>query len=286
LDSTRSHRTRHLRKDQGPARDGRTPSRVVHAVLGAILVAAGALKVYDLLFEARDESTPTLLLIIFSEAELLAGLWMLAGLVPERTYRWAVAGFVGLGTSSLIQALAGKCSCGCFGNLSVSPWLASLFDAAAVAAMYGSRPPRDPEEDLRAQPLRLLGPGVLAVIVGAGGWRQADLVSLDGTAMADNRPLDQATLHFTGDSGSFDVRTDHDGHFRLPLVRPGHYAVSTPQRVGSSKPRPGDHGPGKKKDSRPSVLKSVSPSPPAGAESVVWVEISQCSESRKIVEFQ
>jgi hypothetical protein len=286
LDPRRSTGTRNLGKSRSTTRPGRIPFWAVRCVLGLVLIAAGALKLYDLTFEAKDESTPTLLLMFFSEAELLGGLWMVGGFASERTYWWAVAGFAGLGASSLIQALDGKCSCGCFGGLSVNPWFALLFDLAAIAAMLGFRPPRDSEEEPLTQPLRFLGPVILALVVVAVGSRQADLVSLAGTAMADDRPLDQAILRFTGDSGIIDVRTDHDGLFRLPLVRPGFYAVSVPGRVVSPKPEPADRGPGKKKGARRSEQKSPSPSQSGGSELIVWVELSKCSESRKIIEFK
>ena len=56
----------------------------------------------------------------------------------------------------------------------------------------------------------------------------ADLVTVAGQATTDGRPLEEATLTFTGESGQITLRTDRDGGFRLPLVRPGLYAVSAP----------------------------------------------------------
>jgi hypothetical protein len=205
-------------------------------LLGLVLIAAGALKLYELAFETHDESTPTLFLFVFSEAELLGGLWMVGGFEPERTRWWAAFAFAGLVASSLFQALAGKCSCGCFGWLSVNPWLVLVFDLAAVAALLGSCPTADPEAEPADRPLRFLGLGILALIIGAAGWRQADLVIMSGTVTADGRPLEEATLTFTGDSGKIALRTDHDGNFRLPFVRPGLYAVAAPGRVSAPKP--------------------------------------------------
>ncbi len=159
-------------------------------------------------------------LMVFAEAEFLGGLWMLLGLEPERTRRWSAAAFAGLAVASLFQAVAGKCSCGCFGSLPISPWFAWFFDLVAVAALLGSRPLAGLEATVFASPMHLLGMAILVLVVGIGGWGQADLVSVAGTASADGRPLEEATLTFTGESGRIDLVTDYDGRFHLPFVRP------------------------------------------------------------------
>jgi hypothetical protein len=121
------------------------PFWLVRSVLGLVLVVAGALKLYELAFEAQDESTPTTLLMVFAKAEILGGLWIVVGADPIQTRRWALAAFVGLALASLLQALAGKCSCGCFGTLSVNPWLVLVFDLTGVGSLLGSRPRGDPD---------------------------------------------------------------------------------------------------------------------------------------------
>lgn len=50
-----------------------------------VLIVAGGLKLYEFAFEAQDESAPTLLLMAFSEAEFLGGIWMVVGLDPSET---------------------------------------------------------------------------------------------------------------------------------------------------------------------------------------------------------
>src|SRR4051794_11365872 len=110
----------------GKSRSGAPPRALpfwlVRSVLGLVPIAAGSMKLYELAFEGGDGSLSILLLMIYAEAELLGGFWMLAGLAPARTRRWAFAAFTGLAAASLSQGLAGKCSCGCFGSLSVNPW--------------------------------------------------------------------------------------------------------------------------------------------------------------------
>jgi hypothetical protein len=124
---------------------------------------------------------------------------------------------------------------------------------------------------------------MLALVVGIGGWRQADLVTVAGTATADGHPLQEAALMFTGDSGRLVLRTDHDGRFRLPLVRPGQYAVSAPGRVAPqpvAAPTPPAKGRAKTKGARRSDQPGPAPiTTSSGDPSLLWIEIPRCSRS-------
>ena len=280
-------------KSQSPGKNQPRPQRkglpfwlLVHFLLGLVLIVAGALKLYELGFEAQDESAPTLLLMVLAEIELLGGIWMAAWFDPVRTRWWGAAAFVGLAVSSLFQTIAGKCSCGCFGSFSVNPWLVLVFDLAAVAALLGSGPHADPENEPAALPMRFLGLGSLALIVTVAGWRQADLVSIVGTVTAEGRPLVDAALTFTGGSGKIVLRTDHDGHFRLPLVRPGLYAVSAIESVSTSTPTPEKAGrlPAKRTTQR-LQQRPVPARPTTDGEALRWIEIPNCSEYSKLIEF-
>lgn len=287
MDKRRPPAAKRPGKGASPLPPKRIPFWLVRLSLGSVLIVAGALKLYDLAFEAQDESSPTLLLMVFAEFEYLGGLWMLCGFVPEQARRWSAAAFAGLALASLFQALAGKCSCGCFGSLSISPWFAFIFDLLAVAALLGSRPPAGSEATSFASPMPLLGMAVLALVVGIGGWGQADLVSVAGTATADGRPLEEATLTFTGESGRIDLRTDHDGRFRLRFVRPGQYAVSAPGRVITRpvvQPEPAARGRGKKTDRRRSEQHGPAPNLTGVADpTLFWIEIPRCSQSDLII---
>jgi hypothetical protein len=125
----------------------------------------------------------------------------------------------------------------------------------------------------------------MALVVGAAGWRQADLVTVAGRVTANGRPLDEATLTFTGESGRIVVRTSHDGRFRLPLVRPGLYAISAPGRVAVPEPRPEKEGrgvaqrPEKTSRKQPGGLHPV----PRGPD-LHWIEIPMCSRYDELIE--
>jgi hypothetical protein len=133
----------------------------------------------------------------------------------------------------------------------------------------------------------LVGMAILALVVGIGGQGQADLVSVAGTAMADGRPLEESALRFTGESGRIDLRTDHDGRFRLPFVRPGSYAVSAPGRVIArpvAQPQPAAKGHGTKKDTRHSERRYPAPNPTGvGDPPLLWIELPKCPQSDLII---
>jgi hypothetical protein len=263
---------------------GPIPFWLVQLVLGLVLIAAGVLKFHQILFQAQDESTQTQLLMVFAEVEILGGVWMAGMFSPERTRWWFAAVFMGLACSSLFQALAGKCSCGCFGSLSINPWLVLVFDLAAVAALIWSRPPGKSRTGFPANPLHWAGLGAVAILVVVAGWRQADLVTVAGTATLDGRALEDATLTFTGESGKIDLRTDHEGHFQLPVVRPGLYAVSAPGRlsVPPTSPEVASRKAVKGTTQR-SKQQPASATQTIGSEAVLWVEIPACSEYDKLI---
>ena len=200
--------------------------RLVHRFLGVVLIAAGAVKLYDFATETKDESAVSMVFMTFAEAELLGGLWLVAGLDPLKAHPWAVAAFGGFGAISLVQVLAGKCSCGCFGSLTVSPWFALVFDLAAIAALLMCHPFIDVEAMSSDNPGRLIGLALVPLIIAIAGWQQSTLVTVAGTATVGDKPLEEVSLTFHGGSGPLVVRTTEEGEFYLPCVRPGRYTVS------------------------------------------------------------
>jgi hypothetical protein len=112
-------------------------------VLGVLLLAAAGLKAHGLALEPTGEHTllsSPRLQIATVEVEVLLGLWLLSG--QARRAAWAVAlGFFGiLAGVSLYLALIGQRSCGCFGEVQVSPWLTLSLDVAAIVALVIWRP--------------------------------------------------------------------------------------------------------------------------------------------------
>jgi hypothetical protein len=75
------------------------------------------------------------MVLVVVQVELLLAVWLFAGLWPAWAWRGALALFAVFGLVSLSKALAGEASCGCFGRLTVSPWITSTLNLAIVAAL-------------------------------------------------------------------------------------------------------------------------------------------------------
>ena len=226
--------------------------RALHAALGLVLVVAGVLKLGASGLGSGQADVLTWLTVAFSTVEVLGGLWLLSGLELEATRPWAVAAFVGFWAVSAFQAVTGKCSCGCLGSLTVSPWLALLFDLAAVVALLRCDPAAEPSGVLSGSPSRVIALASLALFtMGVGGCQQSAVVP-EGVATLSGRPLQDAELIVADEpvrstepstdpgkaavpvvpipSFKATVRTDSEGHFRLPTILPGLYSVTLLRR--------------------------------------------------------
>src|SRR5207244_1575534 len=116
---------------------------VVSKSLGCLLLAAAGLKIYGF------GMTPVGAIGIFSspsfqvgliEFEILLGLWLLSGKSPIGSWLVAIAGFASFGAVSFYLGWIGQASCGCFGQLSVSPWYAFGIDLVAILALLVGQP--------------------------------------------------------------------------------------------------------------------------------------------------
>ncbi|MEX2119601.1 MAG: MauE/DoxX family redox-associated membrane protein [Pirellulales bacterium] len=104
---------------------------------GSVLLAAAGLKADQVATVAlvAGWSGSHLFLIAQIAFELLLGLWLLSGAYPRQARGAAIFCFVAFAGFSLAKGLAGRTSCGCFGNLEVSPWWSLSLNVALVAAL-------------------------------------------------------------------------------------------------------------------------------------------------------
>lgn len=111
---------------------------VVRLAIGAVLVAAAALKGYEYatwgVVSGAWIDSPWLSLVL-AEGEFLLGALLVLGLWPTFTLRTAVACFAVFSLVALFKGLHGEESCGCFGAVEINPWYVFVFDAVAVAAL-------------------------------------------------------------------------------------------------------------------------------------------------------
>jgi len=126
-------------------RTARRGTEALRVVLGLVLLVAAGLKGHELALDPLTEdsflASPPLQIAAI-EVEILLGLWLLSGLARRAAWVAALGFFGVMAGVSLYMALAGQTSCGCFGRLTVNPWLTFAFDGAAVAALAVWRPVR------------------------------------------------------------------------------------------------------------------------------------------------
>jgi hypothetical protein len=103
--------------------------------------------------------------------EMSLGLWLLIGFHP-RLARW-IAGtcfaiFLGV---SAAKGLAGEASCGCFGVISVNPWITAGIDGLAVLALLLARPTDRSDPIVYLRQIQRLVFGLLGLLIlGSGAW--------------------------------------------------------------------------------------------------------------------
>jgi hypothetical protein len=75
-------------------------------------------------------------------AAMEAGLavWLFSGHHPIWAWRTTLGSFVLFAAVSLAKVVAGDASCGCFGDLDVSPWYSLMLDALVIASLIRWRP--------------------------------------------------------------------------------------------------------------------------------------------------
>src|SRR5207249_8212034 len=74
------------------------------------------------------------------EFEILLGIWLLSGKSPIGSWIVALAGFASFAAVSSYLGWIGQASCGCFGRLSVNPWVAFGLDVVVIAILLVGRP--------------------------------------------------------------------------------------------------------------------------------------------------
>lgn len=122
-------------------------SDAVRFAVAAILLTAAVLKTHQLATEPV-RGTGLLesrwLLIGVVQFELSLGFWLASGLAIRSAWWVALATFSLFAVVAGAKSLAGDATCGCFGRVPTSPWLALLIDVSAVLALCRVRPALPP----------------------------------------------------------------------------------------------------------------------------------------------
>jgi len=117
-------------------------------VVAAILLLAAGLKAYQLataplppvvqgsmftpLLELLNDRYFQMLVVV---GEILFALVLIAGIWLQWTWLLSLLGFSVFTLVSLMKGLSGETSCGCFGMVTVNPWITMVFDLVIVACL-------------------------------------------------------------------------------------------------------------------------------------------------------
>lgn len=122
-------------------------NRIISRIVGLLLLAAVAAKVNGLRVDALPQVgllSMRWVQVATLEWEAILALWLFWGHYRITAWAVALATFAAFAAVSAHLGFVGESSCGCFGALSVSPWIAFGLDVAVIAALTIWRP------DLRA----------------------------------------------------------------------------------------------------------------------------------------
>ncbi len=209
------------------ARYARTPLRDRAIVLGGLLLAAAALKLYGVHVSAVPRvgafANPQIWLPA-TMWELVLGVWLLSG--AQRALAWLAASltFLAFAGVSAYLGWAGVGSCGCLGAVRVSPWYAFGVDVAALALLTLGRPRFD--VDFRGV-LRGTAPIALGTIVVLGavagissiifGSPSAALARFRGESITVEPTTTDVGDAVAGESKRFSIRLTNyaDQHIRI-----------------------------------------------------------------------
>ncbi len=115
----------------------------VRLFVATVLLVAAGLKAHQLattpsLGEGILESRWFNIFVV--EFELLFGIWLIFGLLPKLTWLASVGLFTIFAGVSFFKAISGESSCGCFGEVTINPWLTACFDVGVVGMLWWVRP--------------------------------------------------------------------------------------------------------------------------------------------------
>ena len=68
-------------------------------------------------------------------SEILFALILISGLWRSWIWLLSLLGFTAFTLVSVMKAISGESSCGCFGTITVNPWLTATFDATIVGLL-------------------------------------------------------------------------------------------------------------------------------------------------------
>lgn len=175
----------------------RLPYSLVSRALGVLLLAAAGLKLNGMAVDPVGRMglfTLPAFQVAVVQFEIFLSIWLLSGQQPLGSWVTAFGVFTVFAGVTAYQGWIGRASCGCFGQLSMSPWYAFGIDVAILLGLILGRPDL---ESVRRQPRRILL-SVLPAGYGVGG-AAVILLSLTGLANLVYGSSDAAIARIRGE---------------------------------------------------------------------------------------
>jgi hypothetical protein len=117
--------------------------RLLAGLVGLLLLLAAVLKLYGLNvapFAQYGKLLNTSVQFAAVEWEVVLGVWLLSGRRPLGAWLAAVLTFAAFAVVSGYLGVIGQASCGCFGAIQASPWVAFSVDVVALVLLAVARP--------------------------------------------------------------------------------------------------------------------------------------------------
>lgn len=145
--------------------------RLTLAGVGTFLIAAAGLKGFQLSYHGVPTggiltTVPSYVGLVLAETVL--GVWLISGLYERTARRIAILFFAVFMETALWMGLAGQESCGCLGQIRLSPWWVVALDFGILAGLLVVRSPAN-SRTLQTDPLRFCGVLLLLVTLGLPG---------------------------------------------------------------------------------------------------------------------
>jgi hypothetical protein len=97
------------------------------------------------------------------QIEVVLAIWLLSGLALRGAWIAAIGFFTTVAIVSFYLAVEGQPSCGCFGRVSISPWISFLFDLVVLAILLLRFPRATPSLPTSRTVAMFLQAGLVAV---------------------------------------------------------------------------------------------------------------------------
>jgi len=118
-------------------------SSLIRCFVGSLLLVAAGMKLSGLNVAPYAQFgwlASANVQLIAVEWEILLGLWLWSGWYRFGSWIATVSTFIAFAGVSVYLGIIGQASCGCFGAINASPWMAFAIDFAALALLFIGRP--------------------------------------------------------------------------------------------------------------------------------------------------